>query len=184
MGLSEVVGEVRRDGEGRAQAVIDAARREAEAILADARQKARTYEDERLKEAGREAAQITAQSHSRADSEARKAVLTTEAALRGELRRAALKALANLPAKSRQAHVKTLVGRAQAIVPKGKVFGAETDAAFLKDAKAYSFGGSIPVTGGLVVESDDGKVRLDLTYETLLDEMWRDVLRAEAALFR
>ena len=43
---------------------------------------------------------------------------------------------------------------------------------------------SVPISGGIVVESEDGRTRLDLSYDTLLDGMWRDVLKAEAELFR
>ncbi|HLF16400.1 MAG TPA: V-type ATP synthase subunit E family protein [Candidatus Thermoplasmatota archaeon] len=184
MGIDQVLVDVRRDGDERARSILEQARREAEAILAEARRQAAETEKERLAHAQKESAQVTAQAQSRAESEARKAVLITEAELRTQLRAAVLKAFADLPAKGRQAPLKTLLQRAQATIPAGKVWGAEKDAAALKEQRAYTHAGSIPIAGGLVVESEDAKVRLDLSYETLLDEMWRDVLRAEAGLFR
>jgi vacuolar-type H+-ATPase subunit E/Vma4 len=186
MGLDQVITEVRRDGEARAQATLKAARQEADAIVAAARAQAHALEKARLDAAAREAEQAKAQALSRAESEARKAVLTAEAGLREELRRQVVAHFAALPAKAREAHLKALLKTAQAVIPAGKVWGADKDAAALKAAagKAYAHAGSLPIVGGVVVESEDGRTRLDLSYETLLEGQWRDVLKAEAGLFR
>ena len=184
MGVDQVIGEVRRDGEARAQATLKAARQEADAILAAARAQAQAHEKARLEAAAREAEQAKAQALSRAESEARKAVLTAEAELREALRAQVTAHFAALPAKAREAHLKALLKTAHAVIPAGKVWGAEKDAAHLKSAKGYHHAGSLPIAGGLVVESEDGRARLDLSYETLLDGLWRDVLKAESALFR
>ncbi len=63
-------------------------------------------------------------------------------------------------------------------------WGAAQDTTALKAQKTYKHAGSHAIAGGIIVESEDGRTRLDLTYETLLDGMWRDVLKSEAALFR
>ena len=184
MGLDQVIGEVRRDGDSRAQAVLASARKEADAILAAAKAQAAAYEKARLEAADREAAAAKAQAASRAESEARKAVLTAEAELRDALREQVLAHFAKLDAKARATHVAALVATAKGIIPSGKVWAAEKDAAALKAQTAYKAAGTLPGAGGIVVESEDGRSRLDLTYETLLDGIWRDVLKAEAALFR
>ncbi len=184
MGLSEVVADVRRDGEENAQAVLRQARQEADAILQEARRKAKAYEEDRLAHAARDGNHGAAQVQSRADSDARRAVLAAEAQLRSELKAAVLRHFRGLPPKARQAHLKTLVERAHAVIPKGRVWGAEADAGALQKDKTYAYAGTVPAAGGIVVESEDGTVRLDLTYETLLEDLWRDVLKAEAALFR
>lgn len=184
MGLDQVIGEVRRDGEARAQATVKAARQEADAILSAAKAQAKAHEKARLDAAAREAEQARAQAMSRAESEARKAVLTAEAELRDALRAQVLGHFGRLDAKTRATHVLALMATAKPVIPDGKVFGNEKDLSALKSGKPYTFGGTLDVAGGIVVESEDGKARLDLTYETLLDGMWRDVLKAEAALFR
>lgn len=183
MSLDPIIGEVRRDGEARAQAILAEARKEADSILRAAREKAKAHEASRLADAARDAAAATAQAHSRAESEARKAVLTTESEMRAALRSAIVDALSALPAKSREKHIQSLLAKAKAIVPSGKVWGSDKDAAALKAQKTYTHAGNLSAAGGLVVESEDGSVRLDLTYETLLEEAWRDILRTEAALF-
>jgi len=184
MGVDQVIGEVRRDGDARAQATTAAARKEADAILAAAKAQAAQMEKARLEAAAREAEQVKAQALSRAESEARKAVLGAEAELREALRAKVLAHFAALPAKAREAHLKSLLKTAQSVIPSGSVWGSDKDAAALKAAKPYKHAGSLPIAGGIVVESDDGKTRVDLSYETLLDGLWRDVLKAEAGLFR
>lgn len=183
MGLDQVIGEVRRDGDTRAQAILDNARREAKLLLDQARAQAAAYEQSRMTAAAKDAAAVAAQVASRAESEARKVLLASESGLRSDLRAAVLKGMADLPAKSREAHLKALVAQAQKVIPAGKVWGAAADTTFLHTQKAYKHAGQAPVAGGIIVESEDGMNRLDLTYETLLDEAWRDILKAEAGLF-
>lgn len=183
MGLEQVIGEVRRDGDARAQAILDNARREAKEILDQARAQAQAYEQSRMAAAAKDAAALSAQVASRAESEARKAILAAESGLRAELRAALLKALAELPAKQREAHLKALIAQAQKVIPAGKVWGNAQDTTPLHTQKAYKHAGQAPIAGGIVVESEDGMNRLDLSYETLLDEAWRDILKAEARLF-
>lgn len=183
MGVDQVIGEVRRDGEARAQQVLQAARKEAAAILDQARGEAKAHEAAQIARAAKESAAVLAQGASRAESESRKAVLGTEAELREQMKATILKGLRDLPPKSREKHVQALVKRAQTIIPKGTVWGSSADAAALLAQKTYKHGGTVPGAGGIVVESEDGRTRLDLTYETILDEAWRDILKAEAGLF-
>lgn len=184
MGLDQVIGEVRRDGETKAQATIKAARSEADGILAAARAQAQAYEKARMDAAARDATALKAQAASRAESEARKAVLSAEAELRNDLRARAIAHFGELNPSQRGSHLKSLLATAQTVIPAGSVWGSPTDAPALKAQKQYTHAGNLPIAGGIIVESEDGKTRLDLSYETLLDGMWRDVLKAEAALFK
>ena len=182
MGLEQVIGEVRRDGDTRAQAIQDDARREAKLILDQARQQAAAYEQQRMAQAAKDAAALSAQVASRAESEARKLLLASESGRRAELRAAVLKALGDLPQKAREVHLKALLAQAQKVIPAGKAWGNAQDTTFLHTQKAYKHAGQTDIAGGIVVESEDGMNRLDLSYETLLDEAWRDILKAESGL--
>ncbi len=182
MGLDQVVQEVRDGAERQAKEILDAARAEADAILAKARDAAAAYEAGRMAQATRDAEQLQRQYLSNAKFEARKLVLSTENELRNELRTTLIEGLAGLGAAPRKKHLKALLARAAETVPSGKVWGNAKDAKELK-ASDYTYAGDVEIAGGLIVESDDGTVRLDLSYETLLDGLWRDVLKAESELF-
>ncbi len=183
MGLEQVIGEVRRDGDARAQKLIDDARAQAAKLVAEAEAQARSYEEQRLAQAGRDAEQVKAQVLSSAEFEARKVVLTTEAELREELRRTLVEGFSALPQDVRDGHVKKLLATAKSVLGgSGRVWSTRKD----QDAASagpYEHAGTLDGAGGIVVESDDGTQRLDLSYETLLGDLWRDVLREEAALF-
>lgn len=183
MSLDQVIGEVRRDGETRAQQILQDARKDAAAILTQARSDAKAHEAAQIARAGKEAEALLAQAQSRAESESRKAVLGAEAQLRQQMKQAILQGLHDLPGKPREKHIAVLLKRAQAIIPKGTVWGSSADTAALAAQKTYKHAGVVAVAGGIVVESEDGRTRLDLTYETLLEESWRDILKAEAGLF-
>ncbi len=183
MSLQDVVTEVRRDGDAKAQEIVANARKEAESLLAAAREKAQAHERSRMADAERESEQVLLQARSRAKSEAGKVVLMAEAELREQLRQSVLAGFSDLDATTRTGHINALLKRAEAIVPKGRVWGAEQDKAALDAQTTYEVAGATDILGGIIVESDDGTARLDLSYETLLSDMWRDVLRSEAKLF-
>ncbi len=63
------------------------------------------------------------------------------------------------------------------------MWGASADAATLEKTKPYAYAGTTAIAGGILVESESGDARLDLSYETLLEDAWRDIQRSEAALF-
>lgn len=184
MGLETVINEVEQGGERDAQTILDEAKTEAGEILATANAEAAEYERTRSAAADRDAAQIEAQGNSHAEFEARKLVLETEAELRKELRAKVLSGFAGFSGPLRESHLRKLVDQAKQVIPKGKVWGASADKKFLSDVDGYTFSGETDIAGGLIVEDTKGKVRVDLSYDTLLDGLWRDILRSEADLFR
>ncbi len=183
MGLTEVIGEVRRDGEARAQQILDDARTEADAIIAKAQAKADAYQAQRAAQAERDGKQVEAQVLSHAEFEARKLALTAESEMREELRALILEGFGSLKGTTRSAHIKKLLATAKDIIGDGSVFGAAADEEALKKQRTFAYGGTTDIVGGIIVESEDGTARLDLSYETLLDDMWRDILGQEAGLF-
>lgn len=187
MGLEQVIDEVRRGGDGEAEGILAQAQKEADAILSEARERVDALRAKRLAAADREAEQIQTQVASSAEFEARKLALTAEAKLRERLRGVLLDGFAALPADVRQGHLEKLLAKASQVIPEGSVWTAEADQGLLpKVAGADAFelaADAADIRGGLLVESKDGTIRLDLSYETLLDDLWRDVLKAEAGLF-
>ncbi len=183
MALADVIGEVRSDGERRAQALLDAAQAEADAALKAAQEQVAEYSARRKAQAERDAAQAKAQILSGAEFEARKLVLSAESTLREELRAKLIEDFAGLPKKTREAHIKKLLAQAKQTLGKGTAWCAKSDLSVLQAQKTFAVGGETDIAGGIVVESADGTQRLDLSYETLLADMWRDILRSETALF-
>jgi vacuolar-type H+-ATPase subunit E/Vma4 len=173
MGLDKVVDNIRGEGRSQATTIVDAATKEAEAILADAKRQAAELTSRRQTEGSAAADALLKREVASADLEARRLRLTAERELVAAIRADVEKRLAALPVDKREAHLKQLVAKAN--VSGGKVWVAKQD-----EASARKLGlavtGTFEGLGGVVVESPDGATRENLRYETLLDEIWQGSL--------
>lgn len=173
MGLEKVVDNIRAEGQAQAQATLQAAKKETDAILADAKRQADEVRAKRTREGQANAEAFLKREVAGAELEARRLRLTAERELMGVIRSEVEKRLAALPADKRSAHIKALVARAN--VPNGRVWVAKQD----EDA-ARKLGlnvvGTFDGLGGVVVESENGETRENLRYETLLEEIWASSL--------
>lgn len=183
MGLEQVVADVQRATETKAQSIVEDAKAEAAKLLDAARSDVDAYTNRVMARAQQDADQEHARIVSAAEFEARKMVLTKENDLRAKLRSAIVDGLAKLDAGVRKDHLAKLVQTAQATISSGTLFVTASDADQLPADHGYTVDASLKAAGGLIVESEDRELRLDLRYETLLDDTWRDVLRQEAGLF-
>lgn len=169
MGLDKVVDNIRAEGRTQATSIVDAARKEADAILADAKRQAAEITARRQTEATGAADAHLKREVASADLEARRLRLTAERELVTSIRADVEKRLAALPATSREAHIKQLVAKAN--VSGGKVWVARQDEPLARKL-GLQVAGTFEGLGGVVVESPDGATRENLRYETLLDEIW------------
>jgi len=77
--------------------------------------------------------------------------------------------LENLPKKDNEAMLTKLLEPYD--LKAMKVFSNKRDEAFISSL-APNYGGNLDIIGGAVVESSDGALRYDLTYETLAREVF------------
>lgn len=170
MGLDKVVDNIRGEGRSQATQIVDAARKEANAIVVDAKRQAAEITAKRQQEASSAADALLKREVASADLEARRLRLTAERELVNAIRLEVERKMAALPANTRESHLKTLVAKAN--VTNGKVWVARQD-----EAAARKLGlnvvGTFEGLGGVIVESPDGATRENLRYETLLDEIWQ-----------
>jgi V/A-type H+-transporting ATPase subunit E len=61
-------------------------------------------------------------------------------------------------------------------MPGARVFSAARDEAMVRSLTHISYGGHIDCLGGVVIESSDGSIREDLTYDALLRERSEELL--------
>ena len=62
----------------------------------------------------------------------------------------------------------------------GKVYCNVRDADTVRSIVGKNFGGTIECVGGVVIESADGSRRIDLRFETILADIWRDSIKEVA----
>ena len=170
MGLDKVVENIRSEGRTQSASIVDAAKKDADAIIADAKRQAAEITARRQAEASAAADAHLKREVANADLEARRLRLAAERELMTAIRQEAEQRLAALPAAKREAHLKALVAKAN--VTNGRVWVAKQDEASARKL-GLNVAGTFDGLGGVIVESPDGATRENLRYETLLDEIWQ-----------
>lgn len=181
MALEKVVQSIRDEGRKAADARLDEAKREAAAILGDAEKQAAAIKARREQELVRAVESLKLREVAAAELEGKKLRLNAQKDALSEVRKAVLGRLAELPTEKRVEHVRSLA--ANSSVQNGNLLVASRDLEAAKKA-GLNVVGTVDSLGGVVVVSQDGATREDLTYETLVGEVWTTSLNDVAeALF-
>ena len=168
----ETAAEIREDAEDRAAEIVAEAEEEAEAIL-----------EEGTREAEREIAQEREQRRSSATLRAKQARLEARRDVLEEVRSRVEESLASLSGERREELTRALIEDARAEFDRGplRVYGRESDADLLEELLeeygALEYGGEHDCLGGVVVESDHSRLRVDNTFDSVFDDVWEDNLR-------
>lgn len=174
------------------QAIRDRGQAEAEAILAEARaERARALEATRAEgqaevkaaeaRAREEAERRRVQDLARAELEARKIVLAAQKEVLDETRQRALARLGTLD--ENPLILKALLTANEAEWGRGgRVYSNAKDEPHVRRIVGDRYGGRIDCTGGVVIENADGTRRVDLRYETILQDVWNDSVREVAGV--
>ena len=178
MGLDSVVEDVLGRGRSEVEEIRRAALAERDRTLQNAQAEGAKLLEVREKEAQQAAERLRVQALARAELEGKKVVLSAEKELLDEVYAKVLGKLAVL--EDGAAILQSLLKAHAADWRTGKVYCNEKDANAVRSAVGTSFGGTIDCVGGIVIESGDGTHRIDLLYETLLADVWRDSIREVA----
>ena len=162
MALSNVTQEILADADAKAAAIRAEADAEIAKINADADARIaelKDKEDKRLKEA---IESLNRQEISSAELESKKIVLAKKKELLTEAFDGMLSQLENASSDEKLKHYKAMVQVATGIIDKPK-------ALMCKDAR---------ISSGLILQSEDGSVEIDMQYSTLLQSIWDREIKA------
>ncbi|MFP4175017.1 MAG: V-type ATP synthase subunit E [Halobacteriales archaeon] len=186
MGLETVVDDIKQEARARADEIVENAEEERDEVLSDAREEAESIVEQAREEAEKEAEDIREQEVSSAKLEARKMVSREERDLLAELRADARDELAALK-DGREDLTRSLLeaGIDELGDDEGAVYAAEDDEEMVQDLvndfDGFEYGGTTDVLGGVVVESANGEVRVDNSFDSVLERVWNDSLREVSA---
>ncbi|ELZ18259.1 V-type ATP synthase subunit E [Natrinema thermotolerans DSM 11552] len=165
--------DIRSEGETRAEEIESAAEADAEEIRADAEA-----------EVDREIDQLREQRLSSAKLEAKQKRLEARRDVLGEVREAVEDELAALEGDVREELTRDLLEAASEEFDEGNdvnVYGRSDDAELLEsivaDYDGYEYAGEVDCLGGVVVESDQSRVRVNNTFDSVLEDVWEDNLQ-------
>jgi V/A-type H+-transporting ATPase subunit E len=191
MELEAVALDIREKAKRDVAAIGEETRAETERILSGARERAAEIRKVAENEADRQAARITDLEGSSANLAVKRMLLNTQKDLLDQVYRATLDAIGRHPEVFRRDTLKKLLSRAKKELREGVVFCSGKDAQTLQEIlrtpefTGFRFGGSVDIPGGIIIESGDGKLKIDYSYRTFLDRVWEAGLKnASDALFR
>ncbi|MFB6361088.1 MAG: V-type ATP synthase subunit E [Halobacteriales archaeon] len=184
MSLETVIQDIRETARERADEIRSEAEAEADRIVSEAEAEAEEVLEEAEAEVERRIEQEREQQRSSATLEAKQQRLEARRDQLAAVRDAAEQAIADLEGKTRESLSRELLDDAAAEfgdVDSAAVYGAADDAELLEsilaDYDGYELAGSVDCLGGVVVESEDSRLRVNNTFDSVLEQIWDDELR-------
>ncbi|MDJ1432500.1 V-type ATP synthase subunit E [Halostagnicola sp. A-GB9-2] len=165
--------DIRAEGDARAEEIESAAEADAEEITASAEH-----------EVEREIEQLREQRLSSAKLEAKQQRLEARRDVLNDVHETVEDELATLEGDTREELTRTLLDAAAVEFDDGEdvsVYGRSDDQelleSILEEYDGYTFAGDYDCLGGVVVESEQSRVRVNNTFDSLLENVWEDNLR-------
>ncbi|NHN46715.1 V-type ATP synthase subunit E [Halostella sp. JP-L12] len=169
--------EIRAQGEERAAEIVSEAEEDAEETLAEAEEQVEA-----------EIEQEREQKLSSAKLEAKQQRLEARRGLLQEVRESVEAELADLGGDQREELTRALLDAASVEFDEGDdvlVYAREDDEALvtgiIEDYDGYEYAGEVDCLGGVVVESDQSRVRVNNTFDSVLADVWEDNLKEISA---
>ena len=169
MALDAVVESVLATSKDKVAQITSEADLEAARILNEARERAAEIKSRKESEVGHAIEAIERREISSANLEVKRSELNVHKDLLEQARVKLLGKLQSLPKKDNEAMLTKLLEPYD--LKAMKVFSNKRDEAFISSL-APNYGGNLDIIGGAVIESSDGALRYDLTYETLAREVF------------
>ena len=185
MSLETVVEDIRDEARARAEEIRSEADERADDIVAEAEADAEAIREEREAEVEREIAQEREQRLSSAKLEAKQARLGARRDVLEDVRADVEAAIADLEGDRREELTRELLSAAVDEFDDGaqlKIYGRAADQSLVEDILTEyddaSFAGEQECLGGVVVESEASRVRVNNTFDSVLESVWEENLKA------
>jgi len=184
MTLDTVAEDIREQARARAEEIHEEADAEAEELLAEAEADADEIREEILGDADRQVEQEREQRLSSAKLEAKQERLEARRDVLQSVRDAVEDEIASLEGDDREELTRALLNAAATEIDSEEgveVYGRADDGALIEsilaDYDGFSYAGEYDCLGGVVVESQESRVRIKNTFDSVLEGVWEANLR-------
>ncbi|AGB38224.1 V-type ATP synthase subunit E [Natronococcus occultus] len=184
MSLDTVVEDIREEAHARAEELREEGESRAEEIISEAEDDADEILEEAEGNAEREIEQLREQRLSSAKLEAKQKRLEARRDVLSDVREHVEAELANLEGETREELTRALVETSSAEFENAdtvRVYGRADDEelieSILEDYDGYEYADEYDCLGGVVVESDQSRVRVNNTFDSVLEDVWEDNLQ-------
>jgi len=184
MSLETVAEDIRDEARARADEIREEGEERAAQIIADAEADAEEIREAREAEVDREVEQRREQAVSSAKLEAKQARLEARRDALEDVREEVEATIADIDGERRRSLTGALLDEAAAEFDESEsvsVYGRADDQELLEDLleeyDGFSVAGDYDCLGGVVVESEESRVRVNNTFDSLLETVWEDNLK-------
>ncbi|WP_410765847.1 V-type ATP synthase subunit E [Haloferax sp. DFSO60] len=184
MSLDNVVEDIREEARARAEEIKESGEERAEEIRSEAEAEAEALVEEREAAVERQLEREREQAVSSAKLEAKQARLGARRDVLERVRSQVESELADLEGDRREELTRTLLDAASVEFEdedEVSVYGRADDADLLEtilaDYDGYELSGERDCLGGVVVEGANSRVRVNNTFDSVLDSLWEDNLK-------
>jgi V/A-type H+-transporting ATPase subunit E len=174
MALDAVVESILATSKDKVAQVNAEADQEVARTLNEARERAAEIKSRKQTEVGHAVEAVERREISSANLEVKRSELNVHKDLLEQARLKLMEKIQNLPKKENEAMLKKLLEPYN--LKDMKAYSNKRDEAFVSSL-APNYGGNLDIMGGVVVESKDGALRYDLTYETLAREVFNNRMK-------
>ncbi|MEM4780999.1 MAG: V-type ATP synthase subunit E [Halalkalicoccus sp.] len=191
MSLETVAEDIREEARARAREIEADAEEQAEAIIAEAESDAAEIEAERERAAEREIEQEREQKLSSANLEAKQKRLEARRDVLEEVRERVEAEVEGIDGERREVLTDGLLAAAAEEFDEGasvRIYGRAEDETLLTELveayDGYEYAGEYDCLGGVVAESEGSRIRVNNTFDSVLEDVWEDNLKeASTRLF-
>ncbi|MFB6094567.1 MAG: V-type ATP synthase subunit E [Halanaeroarchaeum sp.] len=184
MSLDTVVEDIREEARARVEEIEESAESEAEEIVAAAEAEAEEIRETAAAEVEREIERERDQRIASAELEAKQERLEARREVLAEVRETVEERIETLPDDEREDLLRSLLDAAAEEFDDDatlRAYTREADAdlleSILDEYDDCELAGEIDCLGGVVVESDESRVRVNNTFDSVLEDVWEDNLK-------
>lgn len=180
MGLETVVKDITDAAQKEAAKVSDATHNDIESILNDAEKQSLKIKGDAVADAEERVAKMEVQELASAKLEIKRMQLNVRKEVLDTTFAQALDAISSLDEAKNNELLKELISRYSSNGT--KIYSNKRDEAVVKQLAALEYAGNIDCIGGIVIENNDGTVKLDYTFDTICDGVFESALKQTSDL--
>lgn len=175
MGLETVVKDITDAAQNGAAQVSEAAQNDIESILNDAEKQSLKIKGDAVADAEERVTKMEVQELASAKLEIKRMQLNVRKEVLDTTFAQALDAISSLDEAKNKELLKELISRYSSSGT--KIYSNKRDEAVVKQLADLEYVGNIDCIGGIVIENDDGTVKLDYTFDSICDGVFESALK-------
>ena len=172
MALESVTKEIEADAQARAAVILKQRDKEVAEINAKADAQIAEMKEKQDKKVAETVGNLARQERSSAELESKKVVLSKKKEVLNCAFETSLRDLENMPADKKLAYYKAMVASAKDVIPEPKAVISVNDKFSAADLGVSSVEQSSKVRSGIILQSEDGKIEVDMQFSVLLKSVW------------